>query len=200
MPVLLPGVGGVKLLGVPALLHKSTDKSGPQLAKVTKDLLDKWGCAGNVVGMVFDTKSSNTGAITAGCVSVQSALDKSLLWLACRNHIGEIVLGNVWDSLKIEVSKSPDITIFTRFKENYDAIEYADVADLDIPEVPASLNEKRVSIIQLCKEALALKQNIVRGDYKELVKLTLVYLQDEENSCSETWSATQSLLDGQNTI
>ena len=182
LPVLLSGVGGVKLLGVPALPHKSTDKSGPQLAKLAKDLLDEWECAGNVVGMVFDTTSSNTGAITAGCVSVQSALDKSLLWLACRHHIGEIVLSKVWDSLKIEASKSPDITIFTRFKENYEAVEYADVEDLDIPEVPASLKEKRVSIIQLCKEALALKQNIVRGDYMELVKLTLVYLQDEENS------------------
>ena len=35
--VLLPGVGGVKLLGVAALPHKSTDKTGPQIAKVTKD-------------------------------------------------------------------------------------------------------------------------------------------------------------------
>ena len=42
LPILLSGVGGVKPLGVPALPHESTEKSGPQLANITKDLLDEW--------------------------------------------------------------------------------------------------------------------------------------------------------------
>ena len=37
---------------------------------------------------------------------------------------------------------------------------------------------KRADIIQLCKEYL--KQTFSRGDYKELVVLTLLYLQDED--------------------
>ena len=67
------------------------------------------------------------------------------------------------------------------FKENYEAIEYADVADLDIPEVHTSQYQERDSIVQLCKEALAMKENINRGDYKELLVLTVVYLHVGEN-------------------
>ena len=161
--------------------HESTEKSGPQLTKVTKDLLDEWECTRTVVGVVLDTTSLNTGAITAGCVSVQSALEKNLLWLACRHHIDEVILTNIWNSLDIEVSRGPDITLFMRFKENYEAIEYADVADLDIPEVHTSQYQESDSIVQLCKEALAMKKNINRGDYKEFIVLTLVYLQAGQN-------------------
>ena len=180
LPILLSGIGGVKLLGVPALLHKSMEKTGPQIAKATKMLLDEWGCAENVTGMVFDTTSSNTGAITAGCISVQSDLQKFLLWLACRHHIGEVLLNSVWDSLKIEVSKSPDVTLFKRFKENYEAVEYQDLEDLDIPAVPIAMKTKRDSTVQLCHEAL--KEGFARGDYKELVHLTLLYFQDQDTT------------------
>ena len=54
--MIFSGVGGVKLLGVPALPHRSSEKTGPQIAKTTKVLLDEWNCpANNVVGMVFYT-------------------------------------------------------------------------------------------------------------------------------------------------
>ena len=43
-----------------------------------------------------------------------------------------------------------------------------------IPPVPPNLAEETVQIISLCQEAL--KLNFPRGDYKELVHLTLVYL------------------------
>ena len=56
----------MKLLGVPYLIHKSTDKSGPQVAAATKDQLDEWSCADSVTAMVFDTTASNTGRLTAG--------------------------------------------------------------------------------------------------------------------------------------
>ena len=105
-------VGGVKLLGAPGLPHKFNETRGPQLAKVTKDLLDKRECARSVTRMVFDSTSLNTRGRTAGCVSIQSALDKGLLWLACRNQTDEVIIANVWDSLDIEVSKGPDIAIF----------------------------------------------------------------------------------------
>ena len=38
-----------------------------------------------------------------------------MLWAACCHHIGEVILTHVWDSLGIEVAKSPEITIFQRY-------------------------------------------------------------------------------------
>ena len=65
LPILLSGVGGVKPLGVLAIPHKLSDKTGTHIGKATKEQLDAWDCAANVTGMVFDTTSSNTGAISA---------------------------------------------------------------------------------------------------------------------------------------
>ena len=48
--------------------------------------------------------------------------------------------------------------------------------DLEIPRVPSSFYEKRESIIMLCKDAM--KKDFTRGDYKEVVQLTLLYLDD----------------------
>ena len=178
LPILLSGVGGVKLLGVPTLPYKSTEKAGPLIAEATRNLLEEWDCAENVTGMVFDTTVSNTGTITVVCISVKSDLKRYLLWLACRHHIGEVLLNSVWDSLKIEVSKSPNVSLFTRFKENYKAVQYTDMDDLEIPAILPALEAKRDSIVQLCHEAI--KIGFVRGDYKELV-LLLCYISETMN-------------------
>ena len=131
------------------MVHKSTDKTGPQLATltITRDLLEEWNCEAKVAGMVFDTTSANIGAITAHfwfimtfmfqmrsylklqklndswcrrncsthfsseCISVQIALGRELLWLACRHHAGEVLLTHAWNSLKVEVSD-----VFLRYR------------------------------------------------------------------------------------
>ena len=124
LPILLSGIGGCKLLGVPSLPHLSTDKAGNLISNATTTLLDKWNCRGNVIGMVFDTNSPNTGHKTAACISIQRDLDKSLLWLACRHHIGEVLLEHVWRDLAVEVSKSPDVTVFTRFRDKWSQLTH----------------------------------------------------------------------------
>ena len=118
LPVLASGVGGVKLLGVPALSHRPTQKSGPQIASVTKKLLVEWNCSTTVSGKVFDTTSANTGADSTGCISIQIEMGRELLWLAC-HHLDEVILNHVWDYQKMEVSKSPyiHIHIFGDFQE-----------------------------------------------------------------------------------
>ena len=124
LPILVSGIGGCKLLGVPSLPHLSTDKARNLISNATTTPLDKWNCMGNVIGMVFDTTSANTGHKTAACISIQRDLDKSLLWLACRHHIGEVLLEHVWRDLAVEVSKSPDVTVFTRFRDKWSQLTH----------------------------------------------------------------------------
>ncbi|RXG60803.1 hypothetical protein Avbf_15064, partial [Armadillidium vulgare] len=116
LPVLVSGVNGTKLLGVPPL-PSSTTKAGLKHGKVvsvaTKNLLIDWKCDKNIIGMVFDTTSSNTGQHTAVCVCLQRELDRPLLWFACRRHVGEVMLSDCWDSLNIEASSGLNISIFT---------------------------------------------------------------------------------------
>ena len=102
--------------------------------------------------------------------------DRELLWCACRHHIGERILVHSWDSLKIEASRSPEISLFKRFKENFDMLTYTNVntRDLSIPETLPQWESKRQAIVDFCN--LSLGEGFARGDYAELAKLTLIYL------------------------
>ena len=62
-----------------------------------------------------------TGHLSAACITLQQKPQKLLLWLACRKHIGEITLSHMWDALKIETARSPDIELFKRFQKGFDA-------------------------------------------------------------------------------
>jgi hypothetical protein len=94
------------------------------ISKETSQLLTEWGCTDNIFGMVFDTTSSNTGHKTAACIAIQRDLDRHLLWFACRHHVGEVILDHVWNALAIEVSKSPEISIFGRLKNSWNQLTY----------------------------------------------------------------------------
>ena len=92
MPVLVSGIGGTKLLGVPSIPKKSGGNAGQLVSGATVKLLNEWNCSDKIIGMVFDTTPSNTDCMTAACVSIQNRMSQPLLWVACRHHIGEVVL------------------------------------------------------------------------------------------------------------
>ena len=94
-------------------------QKGDQTAKAVVDLLEKWDCVENVAGLVFDTTASNTGHKTA-CISIQKRLDKAVLWFVCRHHIGEIILAETWNVLKIEETSGSKMVLFTKLKEHWD--------------------------------------------------------------------------------
>ena len=123
MPVLISAGQETKLLGVPSFTPCAGVAVGSVIGDFTMDLLDDWNCsADGAVSMVFDTTSTNTGLWTGDCVELQSKLNKSLLWCACRKHMGEWIAGKVFDTLLIEKSQSPDIKIFKNFRSNFNII------------------------------------------------------------------------------
>ena len=79
-------------------------------------LMTEWHCSDRIVNMTFDTTSSNTGHLTAACIAIQDKLQRAVLWSGCRHHIGEVLLSHVFADLKIEASRSPEITLFTKLR------------------------------------------------------------------------------------
>ena len=61
---LVLGDTGIKLLGVPALPHKSSESAGDLISKATSSLFEIYRCRDNIKYMVFDTTSANTGRKT----------------------------------------------------------------------------------------------------------------------------------------
>ena len=186
LPILVSDRDSVKLLGVPALPTKSSELSGDLISAEVIPLVEKWQCKDKIFSMVFDTTASNTGHLTAGCISIQQKLGKALLWPACRKHVGEIILSQVWHNLGVEVSTSPEFMIFKRFRENgFDRCCYGMTQSRSLFTFdPSSLGDFAVrqagngrELIRKMKEAKAYE----RGDYKEALDLMEAYMGDNPN-------------------
>lgn len=183
LPILVSGVKTHKLLGAPALPIKSGESAGKLISDQAMILLDKWGCREQIASMVFDTTASNTGHLSAACVSIQTKLDRPLLWSACRKHIGELIIGHVWDDLKIEVSSSKDTNVFKRFREQgYENTAHTFTEERVLTTQDASklgeFAESQASIARKLINDLRDAKAYDRGDYKECLDLMEAYMGD----------------------
>ena len=91
-----------------------------------------------------------------------------------RHHIGEVKLTYVWNALKIEASYIREISLFLVFREKFPALTYSDKADVDILECPPGLQSSKDQIIAFCTDFT--NKGFDRRDYRELVSLTLLFL------------------------
>ena len=132
--------------------------------------------------MSFDTTSANTGHLTAACIQLQADTDKAMLWAACRHHVGETVLTHVWDCLEIEVSQSPDIQIFLRFRSAYGSLSSSDLGDLNFPELGFTDLIPETEVLNMLEKAKGSK--MVRDDYNELIALTQLLITKDTSSFS----------------
>jgi hypothetical protein len=154
-------------------------KSGEIICNLTKDLLQQWNCTDNVVNLVSDTTASNTGHVTAACVCIQELLQRPVLWSGCRHHIGEIIISQVFNDMKIETSKSPDVMLFHRLRQNWEALMQVDTGNLKILKLGELSGEALPLVLSFNDEALTVvseKQMLKRDFYKEFCELCAVFL------------------------
>lgn len=159
----------MKLLGTRSYAPGTDAKSGDIISSLTLDLMEEWQCVDSIVNMVFDTTASHTGHLSAACVAIQNKLDRPLLWSACRHHIGEVILSHVFADIKIEVSKSPDVVIFSKFRKHYEEIQTGSNKHLCRLD-KSSYTEEAAAIIKDLEEnsikVLYAKYDFARDDYK----------------------------------
>ena len=133
---------------------------------------------------MFDTTASNTGHVTAACVTIQQALQRPLLWSGCRHHVGEVVLTHIFNDLQIETSKSPDISLFLRFRKNFDSLAHSDdmpLTQLDVSHLDEDIQTMIADWVAEVLEVLKFESDLRRDDYREFVELCLVYLGAEQS-------------------
>ena len=119
-----------------------------------------------------------TGHLTAACVTLQNKLGRSLLWLVCRKHVGEVLLSHVWEALKIETSKSPDIELSKRFSDSgFPATPHA-TATLHTrdPQELGDFGINKGNKLKVMIDSIREAQAYPRGDYKELLDLMEAYI------------------------
>lgn len=165
LPILVSGDGNSKLLAVPKL----TSGKGGEVAKAVVESLYDWNLQENVQAMCFDTTASNTGNKQGACIGIETMLERRLLSLACRHHINEIIISDVFNKCH-NLSTGPDILLFKRFQNSWDTI------DKEKYESHQNNLPDKESIVKFCKEQL--EKSHSRADYRELLEITIIYLGD----------------------
>ncbi len=126
----------------------------------------------NVIALVFDTTASNTG-LRNGCgVLIEKDLNRSLLCLACRHHVYEVHMKNIWQDLSGK-TVGPDELLFKRFQSDWNSFSH-DLHDLKLFEWPID-NSSNIWI--QASEVITWGEECAfpREDYRELLELTLFF-------------------------
>ncbi|KZR95720.1 Cc8K15.2-like protein, partial [Daphnia magna] len=147
-------------------------------------MLDDWQLKQDVAALVFDTTSSNTG-IRNGCASlIEKDLNRPLLWLACRHHMYEVHIKNIWKAVSGN-TVGPEELLFKRFQSDWENIDH-DLNDVTLFQWPGTMDDNGKPITSMiastATEVLKWAKDCYstslfpRADYKELLELTILFL------------------------
>ena len=155
--------GKTKLLSIPKLPSGTGQITADAVFEIVKSWdLDTHVIDTHVIGMCFDTTASNTGRIHGACVLLEQLIGRNLLWMACRHHIFEVLLSDVF-TICLGPSTGPEILFFKRLRDHWGKLQHRPKQQLT-PLILASDSLKQFILTQL---------TIVqpRADYKEFLQL-----------------------------
>jgi len=170
LAVIVSGEGVMKLLGVPRL----PNGTGEAEASAVFTLIQDWNLTDRIKCMSFDTTASNTGLKGGACTLLEQKLGKPLLSLACRHHIHELIVANVF-SVLMEPSSGPNIKLFQRFADYWNSIDRAAYESGMMDEsIRRELSPLLSDLVDFIRHQLS--HFHARDDYRELLQLALIFL------------------------
>ena len=167
--VLVTGGEIEQLLAVP----KIGRGTGDEQCRACLQTLDDWQLRRQVRGLVFDTTAANTGLKMGACTLIEKALDIELVWITCRHHVLEVMLGDVFLAV-MGATSGPDIGIFKRFQKSWPYIDKAafqPAGDELFVDMPEGVRQEMAAFY-----AAACQKKTSRDDYAELLRLCSVFL------------------------
>ncbi|KAK0053559.1 hypothetical protein Bpfe_017019 [Biomphalaria pfeifferi] len=168
--VIVTGNGQEKLLGIP----KMDRGTGEAQVNACIEVIEKWNLRSQIKGLVFDTTASNTGLHKGACVGIEEALGTEMVWIACRHHVMEVVLSNVFKSL-FGPTEGPSTALFQRFQKQWPSMNqdaYSTASD-ELFQDPILKNMRQEMLVYLPG---ALEKKHPRDDYQEFLRLSFWFL------------------------
>ena len=173
LPVIATQGKKSQLLSVPKL----TSGTGKEQAEAVIAAIEEWKLGNEVVGLCFDTITSNTGGVQGACVLLEQHFGRDLLHLACRHHILELIVSAAFQAV-MGASSAPEVLLFKRFKNKWNNIDTSKYEDSSTDDFASSaVASSRLNLLEYLKSALNDKHP--RDDYKELIELAIIYLGDK---------------------
>lgn len=172
LPVIITGLNCEQLLGVPKL----NESSGLRQSEVIYDLLETWNITDKIGALCFDTCSVNTGIpflkldiflldqfylnffysgeYRGVCKLLEKKIGKSLMNLACRHHIYELVLRSVFE-IYWPTTAGPKVSIFNEFQQKWPQINKDNYkTGLDDKMVVSIIRDKKDDILLFISQQL----------------------------------------------
>ena len=111
---------------------------------------------------------------------LETDLDTKLLWLACRHHILELIVGAVWNSI-FGPTKSADNLIFKTFQEKWKNIDTTAPITILPDYNNECLQKLKIETAEHLHQVLngSGHKDIPRNDYREACELALIMLSEE---------------------
>jgi hypothetical protein len=154
--------------------------SGESMAKACLVALEEWNMKTKVQGLVFDTTASNTGLHRGACTLLEKALGTNLVWIACRHHIYEVVLSDVF-STAFGSSSGPEVGLFIRFQNKWESIDKTKFTPASEALFTSEALLQRRQQLQVYYQG-AMQQQQPRDDYMELLNMCVVFLGGPDKS------------------
>lgn len=169
LPIVISYGNKEQLISVPRL----ESSSGKEQTQAVWNAIVDWNLEDKVQILCCDSTASNTGRINGACV-LEQKLNREVLIFACRHHVYELVLKNMFEVKISHVTKSPDIPLFKKFRDSWKNVD---------PSKIQCLREKLISCLSVSEidDLLEFYRNelskeIVRDDYRELIQLSVLFL------------------------
>lgn len=167
----------MKQLGIP----KIQDGAGKSQAAAVLKLLEEWNLTENVKFMCFDTTASNTGVRNGACKILSDSLGNSIIGLACRHHMMELIVAKSFQITVENSTSGPEIIIFQKFRDNWKNINSKNYKNFSADtEMFTKLKLIKGNILEFI--CVKLNQEQPRGDYKELLELADVFLNENKTN------------------
>lgn len=175
LPIVITFGSKEQLLSVPKLENSSGKEQSAAVFRAIND----WNLESKVQIMCCDTTASNTGRFNGACVLLEQRLERELLLFGCRHHIYELVLKSVFETKIRQVTISPDIPLFKKFRENWKNIDSSTVQTCS-ETIRKHFRETTINEL-LDFYSAELQKTIVRDDYRELIELSVMFLGGNKN-------------------
>ena len=131
--------------------------------------------------MCFDTTASNIGKFARACILLKALTGHPLLWTSCRNHMLEAILGDVFKVI-FSASSSLKVEFFDILKSKWQTLNLSSTDHSDLTNL-GPLDSFKIkaqeSLQHLCSDK---STYLPRDDFDELLKLSLLYLEQQSVS------------------
>lgn len=174
LAIVVTGANVSKMLAIPSV----PDGKSETETQAIVETVESWDLQDRIVAMSFDTTNVNAGVHNGVIAKLPKLLKRPLLALACRHHVAELLLKHTFE-LATDSSRSDKLDDFRTFQVEYNANGFYHNPPSFRTVLDSSKNRKtaepwRSAVIEFC--VLQLGKSHARGDYVELLELTLIFL------------------------